>query len=76
MCGADTFYTVKSIFLVFPHLYTYTQLLSKRKDPLKECCILEVAYCTVLYLGAQRAPKSPLEELEVGSHRPLYLLVN
>ena len=45
MCGADTFYTVKSIFLVFPHLYTYTQLLSKRKGPLKEYCILEVAYC-------------------------------
>ena len=48
MCGADTFYTVKSKNLVFPHLYTYTQLLSKRKDPLKECYILEVAYCTVL----------------------------
>ena len=34
-----------------------------------------VLYCTVVYLRAQRAPKSPLEELEVGGHRPPYLLV-
>ena len=33
-------------------------------------------YCTVLYLGAQRAPKYPPEELEVGAHRPPYLLVS
>ena len=37
------------------------------------CIIL---YCTaVLYLGGQRAPKSPPDKLEVGGHRPLYHLV-
>ena len=41
------------------------------------CIILYciILYCTVLYLEARRAPKSPLEELEVGGHRPPYLLV-
>ena len=37
------------------------------------CIIL---YCTEVYLGAQSAPKSPPEELEVGGHRPPYLLVS
>ena len=34
-----------------------------------------VLYCTVLYLGAHRAPKSPLEELEVGGHRLPFLVL-
>ena len=29
-----------------------------------------ILYCTVLYLGAHRAPISPPEELEVGGRRP------
>ena len=37
----------------------------KKKSPL---CIIITIFC--LYLGAQRAPESPPEELEVGGHRP------
>ena len=32
-------------------------------------------YITITWQGVQRAPLSPPQELEVGGHRPLYLLV-